>query len=126
MTVTQFCEYTLKMLNCILQKHEFNNIWTITQQQQKTIDNGTDLVIEEKCVLFEEINKLSLGGSDGKESSCNAVDPGSIHESRRSPGERNVYPLQYTCLDNFMDIDHPDYFDHSNKINSPLNFHLTC
>ena len=89
------------MLNCIL--HEFNNIWTITQQQQKTIDNGTDLVIEEKCVLFEEINKLSLGGSDGKESSCNAVDPGSIHESRRSPGERNVYPLQYTCLDNFMD-----------------------
>ena len=60
-------------------------------------------MIEEKCVLFEEINKLSLGGSDGKKSFCNAVDPGSIHESRRSPGERNVYPLQYTCLDNFMD-----------------------
>ena len=60
-------------------------------------------MIEEKCVLFEDINKLSLGGSDGKESFCNAVDPGSIHESRRSPGERNVYPLQYTCLDNFMD-----------------------
>ena len=53
-------------------------------------------MIEEKCVLFEEINKLSLGGSDGKESFCNAVDPGSIHESRRSPGERNVYPLQYS------------------------------
>ena len=27
------------------------------------------------------------GGADGKESACNAGDPGSIPESRRSPGE---------------------------------------
>lgn len=47
MTVTQFCEYALKS-ELYLQKHEFNNIWTISQQQQKNIDNGTDLVIEEK------------------------------------------------------------------------------
>ena len=31
-------------------------------------------------------------GSDGKESSCNARDPGSIPGSGRSPGERNGLP----------------------------------
>jgi len=44
-----------------------------------------------------------LGGSDGKESACNAGDMGLIHGSGRSPGERNGYPLQYFCLENPMD-----------------------
>ena len=39
------------------------------------------------------------GGSDGKESVCNAGDPG----SGRSPGEENGNPLQYSCLENSMD-----------------------
>ena len=43
------------------------------------------------------------GGSDGKESACNAGDPGSIPGTTRSPGEGNDYPLQYSCLENFMD-----------------------
>ena len=42
-------------------------------------------------------------GSDGKESACNAGDPGSIPGSGRSPGERNGNPLQYSCLENSMD-----------------------
>ena len=33
------------------------------------------------------------GGSDGKESACNAGDLGSIPGSGRSPGEENGYPL---------------------------------
>ena len=41
-----------------------------------------------------------IGGSDGKESACNAGDPGSILGSGRSPGEGNGYPLQYSCLKN--------------------------
>ena len=40
------------------------------------------------------------GGSDGKESACNAGDPGSICGSGRSPGEGNGYPFQYSCLEN--------------------------
>jgi len=40
------------------------------------------------------------GGSDAKESACNAGDPSSIPELRRSPGEGNGYPLQYSCLEN--------------------------
>ena len=40
------------------------------------------------------------GGSDSKESACNAGDPGSILGSGRSPGEGDGYPLQYSCLEN--------------------------
>ena len=43
------------------------------------------------------------GGSDRKESACNAGDPGLIPWLGRSPGEGNGYPLQYSCLDNSMD-----------------------
>jgi len=55
-----------------------------------------------------EIGKLNLhlgfpGGSDGKESSCNSGDAGSIPGSGRSRGEGNGYPLQYSCLENPTD-----------------------
>ena len=43
------------------------------------------------------------GGSDGKESACNAGDPGSIPGSGRSPGGGHGNSLQYSCLDNPMD-----------------------
>ena len=36
------------------------------------------------------------GISAGKESACNAGDPGLIPESGRSPGEGIGYPLQYS------------------------------
>ena len=52
------------------------------------------------------ISNVFLGfssGPDGKESSCNARDPGSIPESGRSPGEGNGYPLQYSCSEYPMD-----------------------
>ena len=44
-----------------------------------------------------------LGGSDGKESACNAADPGSIPGLGRTPEEGNSYPLQYSCPENSMD-----------------------
>ena len=43
------------------------------------------------------------GGSQGKESACNEGDPGSIPGLRRSPGEGNGSPLQFSCLENPMD-----------------------
>ena len=43
------------------------------------------------------------GGSDGKTSAYNVGDPGSIPGWGRSPGEGNVNPLQYSCLENPMD-----------------------
>ena len=43
------------------------------------------------------------GGSAGKESACSVGDQGSVPGLGRSPGERNVYPLQYSGLENSMD-----------------------
>ena len=42
------------------------------------------------------------GGPVGKESTCNAGDPGLIPGSGRSPGEEDGNPLQYSCLENPM------------------------
>ena len=42
------------------------------------------------------------GGSDGKESVCNAADPGSILGWEDPLEKRNGYPLHYSCLENLM------------------------
>ena len=44
-----------------------------------------------------------LDGSVGKESACNAGDPGSIPRLGRSPGEGKAYSLQYSDLGNSRD-----------------------
>ena len=49
---------------------------------------------------------LKLGFPDGsvvKNPPANAGDEGSIPGSRKSPGEGNSNPLQYSCLGNSMD-----------------------
>ena len=43
------------------------------------------------------------GGSDNKESNCNARDLGLIPGSGRSSGEGNGYPLQCSCLEKSME-----------------------
>ena len=40
------------------------------------------------------------GGSEGRESTCNAGDPGLILGSGQSPGGGHGNPLQYACLEN--------------------------
>ena len=42
------------------------------------------------------------GGSDGKESACNAGDLGLIPGLGRPPGKGNGNPLQYSGLENSM------------------------
>ena len=54
--------------------------------------------------FFKEIFILGFPrGSDGKASTCNAGDLGSIPGSGRAPGEGNGNPLQHFCLENPMD-----------------------
>ena len=58
------------------------------------------------CVFIFPFNITSVGspgGSDGKDSTCNSGDLGSIPGSGRSPGEGNGNSLQYSCLENPMD-----------------------
>ena len=53
---------------------------------------------------FDIINSLGFaGGSDGKESVCNAGDWGSIPGSGRAPGEGYDNPLQQSYLENPID-----------------------
>ena len=63
-----------------------------------------DLILWPQAVYSMPLEHQGLpGGSDSKESTCNAGDPGSTPGSERSPGEGNGNPLQYSCLENSMD-----------------------
>ena len=53
-------------------------------------------------LLYQVISGFP-GGSDGKESPCNAGDLGSIPGSGRSSGEGNGNLLLYSCLESSMD-----------------------
>ena len=46
---------------------------------------------------------LGCGGSDGKESACNAEDPGSVPGWENPLEKGMVNPLQHSCLENSMD-----------------------
>ena len=52
-------------------------------------DYISQILVPTKCKGFQ-------GSSAGKESSCNAGDPGLIPGSGRSPGEGIGYPLRYS------------------------------
>ena len=61
------------------------------------------LILERKSLVFIIKFEAFPGGSDGKESTCNAADLSSISGSERSPGEGNSYPLQYSFPEKSMD-----------------------
>ena len=52
---------------------------------------------------FLILNQGFPGGSDSKESTCNAGDVGLIPELGRSPGGEHGNSLQHSCLENSMD-----------------------
>ena len=58
------------------------------------------------CWMLKQAYRSSVGlpqWLNGKESTCNAGDAGSIPGSGRFPGERNGTPLLCSCLENPMD-----------------------
>ena len=53
--------------------------------------------------LIKTLKKMGFPyGSAGKDSACNAGNPGSIPGLGKSPGEQNGNLLQYSCLENPM------------------------
>ena len=78
----------------------FGNLEKVTEGEISVINKEN--IMEEKREGIRQV-RIFPGGSDGKEYACNAGDPGSIPRWRRSPGEGNGNPLQYSCLENFMD-----------------------
>ena len=77
----------------------------------KTQSHPCDIVLSLNILSATEIMWTLIcrvgfpGGLDGKASVCNAGDLGSIPGSGRSPGEGNGNPLQYSCLENPMDVE---------------------
>ena len=70
------------------------------------IDQMNDILLHSFLILKRLRIPSSLGfpgGSESKESACNAADLGLIHVSGRSPGGGHGNPLWYSCLENSMD-----------------------
>ena len=81
------------------------------QDHMSGIESGRDLGSELLCcractwtnISSQQQNTKKLEGtkpgtSAGKESACNAGNPGSIPGLGRSSAEGNSYPFQYSCL----------------------------
>ena len=69
-----------------------------------------ELTCSEYCYVLGDFFLIHLSSnlgfpysSVGKESACNAGDPGLIPRLGRSPGEGNGNPLQYSCLENLTE-----------------------
>ena len=62
------------------------------------------------------------GGSVGKKPACNKGNLGSIPGLGRSPGEGNIYPFQYSGLENSVDCMVPGVAKSQIQLS---NFHFT-
>ena len=71
-------------------------------------------------ILYQLSHQGSPNSSVGKESACNAGDPRLIPGSGISPGEGIGYPLQYSGLQNAMDLYSPWGHEESGT-NDPLS-----
>ena len=67
--------------------------------------------VDSRSQYFKKSLRWFLGSFpgcfDGKESACNAKDPGLSPRSRRSPGEGNDNSFQDSCLENSMERIYP-------------------
>ena len=91
------------LINCVKVFIPFLQMRKLYPRELKWFNYGhTDKWRSRNCLLISR-NCGFPGDASGKESTCNAGDPGLIPGSGRSPGGRNGYPLQYSCLENSMD-----------------------
>ena len=67
------------------------------------LSNRSCVTITASSIILRPPPPSFPGVSDGKESSRNVGDLGSIPGSGRPPGEGKGYPLLYSCLDKSMD-----------------------
>ena len=76
----------------------------------KTGRNLPEIILLWSMKVFQLPLKPGLGlpcGLAGRESACNGGDLGLIPGLGRSPGEGKGYPLQYSGLENSMDLYSP-------------------
>ena len=75
----------------------------VDSREGNRVSREKDNLPFEFCLMCTYLSMVYPGGSVGKESACNAGDPGSIPGWGRSPGGEKGNPLQYSCLENSMD-----------------------
>ena len=95
----------LNFLNCGI----FLSVFQLDYQFSEFLQNSfyfpvplTHYFLHLKKLLLQ-LQKGFPGYRDGKESAHNVGDPVSVPGLRRSSGEGNGNPLQYSCLENCMD-----------------------
>ena len=69
---------------------------------RSTYDLHNSLYLNSETLMLSWLEGFP-GVSDGKESTCNVGDLGSIPGLGRSPGRGHGNPFQYSCLENPMD-----------------------
>ena len=85
----------------------------------------TVIISKIKCLL--QFTWSFHNGSEGEECACNAADTGLIPGLGRSLGEGNGYPLQYSCLENSMDMRSlVDYIHGATKVGHDQVTELFC
>ena len=82
------------------------------QENSRKTSTSASLIVLKPLAVWIITNSRKIlkersfpGGSDCKESACNAGDLGSIPGSGRAPGEGNGNLLQYFCLEIFTGED---------------------
>ena len=83
----------------------------IFKEGKTQVKQGRESCIQFPAELYQDLffffffswDIVSVGDSDGKESTCNVRDLGSVPGLGRSPGGGYGSPLQYSCLENPMD-----------------------
>ena len=103
--VTQLCPTLSDPMDCSLPGSSIHGIFRARVLEWGAITFSVSRIkrqINRICLSFfmSEVKMGFLGGSDGKESSCNVGDPGSIPGLGRSPGGRHGNPLQSSSLEN--------------------------
>ena len=96
----QFLLYLINLLSILLRCNGFSGIQKAVVGQTGSIPPNSD---HDLFWCEFDFGRGIPGGSDDKESACNAGYLDSIPGLGRSPGEGNGYLLQYSSLGNSMD-----------------------
>ena len=84
-------------------KQHVLNHYINAQNSQKSLSTKRHSQEKHEFSLEHSHKQGFPDSSVGRESACNAGNPGSIPGSGRSPGEGNGYPLQCSGLENSVD-----------------------
>ena len=96
--------YISTKIICLLQMHCISTFFSVLYLARIPIMDsvrGSRMKVGKSKMSRQRYCRRGLpGGTDGKESACNAGDLDSIPGLGRSPGEGKGDPLRYTCLEN--------------------------